>query len=284
VSAGQSNGVGGFLENNPANYGTGIAGVFSLSNDNSGVQQARDPINAPSAVLYTPINSGFPSSYVSNGRSFLLNFTNMYAASYLRPGRRVLLVQTCVSAVGFIGNVGGVTGWWSSTSPTSGGQAYNNMIARLTAAMGETNGGAFSAANNRVVAFTWQEGESDSQQQQTSSGYKAQLANLAAHVRAAITSLSPAGAAAANSMAFLVGAMVQDMMTDPTLIADYGNTVAVTAGAQDVAGTTWGTAVPYSAYVTSANIPPMNVQNPHYSDVGYTLLAQNYAAAYATLP
>jgi len=272
VSGGQSNCVGGFLENDPADYGTGVR-VDALAADNQSIQSpAHDPLPQATTVLYTPVNSGFPSTYVVNGKSFVLDFANGVAAQLPSDGSRVLVVQACVASVGFIGTVGGVSGWWSP-----GGQAEVNQQTRLAAAMRNTRGGGFNASCNVLVAEVWQEGESDAEQGQTAAGYKAALSIHAASTRALVESIVPGSAARA---AFLVGGMVQDMGTQP-LLSDYPAAGAVSAGAADVAGSAYGPPVPRSAYVSSANIPPLNVGNPHYSDAGYDQLALNYLAEFA---
>ena len=273
----QSNGVGGFFENNPKSYISGAPGVFVLGPDGTPIP-AREPLPCPKDVLR---GSGFAQQpfMVERGHASVLLFANAVAGQLLPiapPGSAVLIVQACVSAVGFIGHVAGVDDWWKSTGPFTGGQAYTHAAARLRTALNSTNGGAWDPRNNRLVAIYAQLGETDASAGQTAAGFKQELRNAARNLRA-VAAASPGGVAAAAPAALLVGGMVPDIVE----LGAYRTAAQVAAGGADVAGSVYGDAVPFSVFVGTKGIPPTG--DVHFSEAGHDELGKRLAAAFARL-
>lgn len=191
-------------------------------------------------------------------------------------------MQTAIGAKGFYG------GCWASTAATTGGTAYVNFLTRVTAALGLALSGGV-AADNRLVAVCWQEGEEDAQGNVSSTTYKTALRKFYTNYNAGVKSylqsnkgFSSAQATAAVAPAFfLVGGMTRAAVNG-TLVPATGY-AAVTAAAKDVAGTVYGAAPPRSAYVTS-ELPGITDRNDiHFSSSEYDVLACSYVNVYKSL-
>ena len=248
--------------------------VFTLVGTNNSVLRAYDPLPQNNLDLFS--GNGIPI-----GRGSLVTLGCNYAISqYLRPDRRVLLVQTSDSGKAFRNLDNSGTGWWQSTSPFVGGAAYTNCVKRIQSAMTQTFGTSLPR-NNRIVAVCWQEGETDITFS-TSAQYKSNLLNFVGNLRTAVSIFSTntfgltsgESEVMANTFSFLVGAMSRNSDSAGPHIRDAGQDVAGTA----IAGTD-GTrnAVPRAAYVPR---PLIGIDDhgadTHYSGTDQKILGDQY--------
>lgn len=163
-----------------------------------------------------------------------------------------------------------------------------NFLTRVTAALGLALAGGV-AADNRLVAVCWQEGEEDAQGSVSSITYKTALRNFYTSYNAGLKSYlqtnkgftSVQSTAALAPSYFLVGGMTRAAINGTlTPAAGYAS---VTAAAKDVAGTVYGAAPPRSAYVTSELTGITDRNDIHFSSSEYDVLAGSYTNVYKSL-
>ncbi len=307
VIAGQSNGQG-WNGNSPASAVN--ANVYQLSADTTGnpTQVTGSVVTQSGTTLYTSngtaTTSGAVATLQSNGylarpagKCFAINFANQYQLNgYLRTGRRILLVQTCIAAVSFTaygspGTDNNGNGWWNGSS-TPLGLGTQNLIYKVSEALKKTYGSPSSNAyDNRLVALCWADGEAEAQINAANiNSYKSNLRNF---YNSCITGITT-NLGTANPTTF-TGERITRMLETRTLLvsgmtpstmaglAGYAGGPTVTTQAKDVAGTAIGAAIPRSRYVSSELSDGITTGDVHFNGSDLDILSTNYMTAYSQL-
>jgi hypothetical protein len=308
VVAGQSNGQG-WNGSTPASAVN--ANVYQLSADTTGnptlvtgsvLAQSNTTLYTSSGTAKTNANTPAVEELRSRnylarpaGKCFAINFADQYQTNgYLRTGRRILLVQTCIAAVSFTpfgtaeGRDDSTNGWWSGSS-TPLGLGTQNLIYKVTQALTKTYSGS-SASNNRIVALCWQDGEAESQLgPSVHNAYKTNLRNFYNSCITGITTnltTSPLTFTSAQANAMLeTRTLLVAGMTPPTMLGLNGYTggSVVTNQAKDVAGTTFGAAIPRSQYVSSEKLLGITTNDVHFNGSDLDVVSTSYMTSYSRL-
>jgi hypothetical protein len=311
VIAGQSNGMG-FGEggqnsvNHPNVYelpvdpsdppelvsGNTVAASPNILYESNGTQRSDGAVITLSDAVGVGQNMLFRGEGL--GKCFGIDFANQYAQiGLLHPGRRVLLVQTCIGSVSFTAVAGLQTdnngkGWWNgSTLPL--GLGTQNLIWKVSKALEKkyiVSGSTLSkATNNRLIALCWQEGESESNIPGPSGlaiaeNYKENLRSFYNScingIQSNLTSLGGFTPTQATSMletrTLLVGAMTLPFIADTN-----NNAAVVTARAENVNTSSFGDPVPRSAYVSSVGTTTTDI---HFNFNDLDILSTRYLGQY----
>lgn len=304
VIAGQSNGQG-YPEDavTPSSF---TDAMFQLQADpHAEPEQVSSGVIPQNYTLYQ--TNGSPTTFTGSdpihpylskptGKSLAVNFAHAYATSangYLRGTRRVLLVQTCIASVAFTKAPGLETdpndrGWWQGT-PGALGLATQNLIYKVSLALQKTYPGS-EASNNRLVAFCWQEGESESDKTlAVAQEYKAKLTQFYSSAITGITGLLNSNGFTSDQVTnmlvtrtLLVGSMTPKA-ADGTLSGRPHGAV-VTSRAQAINTNEFGiSAVPRSAYVPTTGFPLPNREDVHFNNAELDIMSTNYMNVYNTI-